>query len=168
MKGAINTSSTTAKRRTRGQASVEYLMVSAMMLLIIIPAVFAFMQYSKSQTREVETNQIFRLGSRLAIETQTVYYGGRETKSTIEDQFPGLLRNITYVPLYNGGDFIGGEFVFYITSYSGLSYSSLSFFVPVNVSFNSSAVNWGQGRKRMIFTAREGNNREIYVHLNIT
>jgi len=159
-----------SKKKSKGQASVEYLMVSGMMLLIIVPSVFAFMQYSNSQTREVESNQIFRLGSRLAIETQTVYYGGKDSKSTIEEQFPGLLKNITYVPIYNpsNGDFIGGEFVFYIKSSQFDNPSSLSFFVPVNVSFNSEAVYWGAGRKRLIFTAREDTNRNLYVHLNIT
>ena len=156
------------RKKSRGQASVEYLMVSGMMLLIIVPSVFAFMQYSNSQTREVESNQIFRLGSRLAIETQTVYYGGKDSKSTIEEQFPGLLKNITYIPVFDAGEFRGGEFVFYIKSSQDDNPSSLSFYVPVNVSFNSEDVNWNQGRKRLIFTAREDNNRNLYVHLNIT
>jgi hypothetical protein len=155
--------------RKKAQAAVEYLMVSGMMLLIIVPSIFAFMQYSNNQAREVETNQIFRLGSRLAIEAQTVYYGGKDSKSTIEEQFPGVLKNITYVPLYDGGNFIGGELVFYIKDSRGTGApSSLSFFVPLNVSLNSEQTKWGAGRRIMIFTAREDNNRNLYVHLNIT
>ncbi|MFT4309106.1 MAG: hypothetical protein ACMXYL_01315 [Candidatus Woesearchaeota archaeon] len=161
-------SDTTMKKKTRGQASVEYLMVSGMMLIVIVPAILAFVQYSNTQTREVESNQILRLGSRLAIETQQVYYGGKGSKSTIEEQVPGILINITYYPLYDAGRFIGGEYVLYTRGYRYDGVSSIGFHVPVNVSLDTDNVAWGPGRRTMIFTTMEDSNRNLYVHLNIT
>ena len=150
----------------RGQASSEYLIVSSLTLLIVIPAVFAFFQYSNQKTLQIEENQIMSLGSRITIDAQKVFNGGQGTKITLTDRFPAILDTITFVPKSPGP---GGEFViYYEAQQSSVGPLSVGFPVYFDVALNSTGTNWGQGLRNIVFVAQQNSTGpNLYVNVSI-
>ncbi len=153
------------KKNNKAQYSVEYLMVTGLAFLILVPALFLFYQFSTSQSVEIEQNQILRLGSRMSIYAQEAYNQGLDTKLTLQEQFPGILKNITF-DRYNTG--LGGEFSFHLyPRYFSNEDISIGFFVPVNVSIDTENIIWGPGLRTIIFKTLEDTNGNLYVNVSI-
>jgi len=150
----------------RGQASSEYLIVSSLTLLIVIPAVFAFFQYSNQKTTQIQENQIMVVGNDMAIAAKNTYFGGMDYKTTINERFPSILNNITFIPF--GGGKPGGEFVVY---YEGQQRNtgalSIGYPVNFNVSMDSNKILWGQGLRSIVFTGQEDSAGNLFVNVTI-
>ncbi len=154
-----------SKNNRKAQYSVEYLMVTGLAFLILVPALFLFYQFSHSQSIEIEQNQILRLGSRMSIYAQEAYNQGLDTKLTLQEQFPGILKNITF-DRYNND--IGGEFSFHLyPQYFPNEDISIGFFVPANVSIDTENIIWGPGLRTVVFKTLEDANGNLYVNVSI-
>lgn len=152
-------------KNKKAQYSVEYLMVTGLTFLILIPALFLFYQFSNSQSVEIEQNQILRLGSRMTIYAQEAYTQGLDTKLTLQEQFPSILKNITF---YNYPDGNGGEFVFHLyPRYFPDEDISIGFYSPYNVSIDAENIIWGPGLRNIIFKTLEDSNGLLYVNVSI-
>ncbi len=149
----------------KAQYSVEYLMVTGLTFLILIPALFLFYQFSHSQSLEIEQNQILRLGSRMSIYAQEAYNQGLDTKLTLQEQFPSVLKNITF-DRYSSG--LGGEFSFHLNPYYFPDEDiSIGFFVPVNVSIDTENIIWGSGLRTVVFKTLEDTDGNLYVNVSV-
>lgn len=140
----------------RGQAATEYILISSVALLIIVPSVFFFYQFGQSQTQAYDSSQVLRIGDRLALTTQTVFNGGLGTRTTITDRFPRGLINITFEPHPPGGG-VGGEYtIYYDPDFSG---RPLVYGFPVNVpvELDTDSILWGEGQRRIRFDVQDSN-----------
>lgn len=151
---------------SRGQASSEYLIVSSLTLLIVIPAVFAFFQYSNQKTLQIEENQIMSLGTRMSIQAKNAYFGGQDTKITLNERFPAIMDNITFVRY---GSKPGGEFVIYYESQqSSIGPLSVGFPVNVNVYLDTKGTQWGQGLRSLVFVTQVNqSDNTLFVNMTV-
>lgn len=158
--------------RMRGQAATEYILISSVAMLIIVPSVFFFYQFSQGQAQAYESSQILRIGDRLALTTQTVYNGGLGTRTTITDRFPSGLINITFTS-HAPGFGVGGEYtIYYDPDFSG---RPLIYGFPVNVPvfIDTASIVWGEGQRRIRLdvqensTAPPGSPNRFFVNVTV-
>ena len=148
----------------RGQASMEYLMMMSLLLLIILPAITMFMQYANERKAEVEEAQIFTLGTKLMLSTQEVYYQGEGSRITLKGYCPERLVNITF---HAYDDQPGGEYIVYLTSARGVL-SDIGFPVSVPVALDALHTRWGAGMREIrLDTLRNTTSGELYVNVTI-
>lgn len=158
----------------RAQAATEYILVSSIAFLVIVPSTFFFFQFSQSQNRAFESTQILRIGDRLALTTQTVFNGGLGTRTTITDRFPEGIINITFEPAPDdafGNPVPGGEYViYYDPEFSG---QPLIYGFPVNVpvSLDTASIEWGAGQRQLRFDVLQDPaapiDERFYVNLTV-
>lgn len=85
--------------RKRGQSSVEYIMIVAVSLLMIVPATILFMNYTSDSKASVVSSQVFKVGTELVVTAEQMYSVGHNSWQTIELLIPEELVSVT---VYNG------------------------------------------------------------------
>lgn len=154
----------------RGQAATEYILVSSVAMLIIVPSVFFFYQFSQSQTQAYDSSQVLRIGDRLALTTQTVFNGGLGTRTTITDRFPRGLINITFdshAPPRSGGEYT----IYYDPDGTG---RPIIYGFPVNVPvfLDTEATLWGEGQRRIKLEVQRNDSagapEPFFVNVTVT
>lgn len=152
----------------RGQAATEYVLITSMVLLIVLPAIFFFLHYSQTQSQMFQSSQVLRLGNQLVQATYAVYDGGSNTRTTLSEQFPSGLDNITFI--WNSTLVVGEYILRYDPTHSGDPYV-YGFPVNVPVYLNSSAVYWGSGQRNLRFDALSNasapSGQQLYVNLTV-
>ena len=106
--------------KSKGQSSLEYLLIAAVSLGIIIPTAYLFYIYSKESSQQLSDSQITTLGKTIVDTSESIYYSGKDSKSVLELNIPD---NVDKVYIYDGS-----ELVFRIRTSSGDS--DIVFFVP--------------------------------------
>ena len=153
----------------RAQAAIEYLLVSSVALLIIVPSIFFVLMYSQNQSRDFESSQILRIGDRMALTTQTVYNGGKGTRSTVTETFPEGIVNITFV--WDSGLQVGEYLVYYDPEFTG-DPQIYGFVVGVPVALDTDDTFWGAGQRRIRFDVLENLSamnpyERLYVNVTV-
>ena len=72
----------------RAQVSMEFLLVMALALLIIVPLILFFVAESQSSTEEVNAAQIGQILRKIAANAETVYAFGEPTTLTLRVYMP--------------------------------------------------------------------------------
>ena len=85
--------------RKRGQSSVEYIMIVAVSLLMIIPATILFMNYTSDSKTSVISSQVFKIANELIVTGEQMYSVGHNSWQTIDLLIPEDLVSVT---VYNG------------------------------------------------------------------
>ncbi len=109
----------------KAQAAMEYLMITAVALVIIIPTVYLIYDYATSAGKEVTTAQVGKIGNTISQEAEKVYYLGKPSKTTIKVNMPANVFNITVVG--------NTELVFFV----GDPYSYEEIVIPLNINIVS-------------------------------
>ena len=107
----------------RGQFAVEHLLVVAFGLLVIIPIVYFFYNYSVSQVDEVSMTQLNRMGNDILNNAESVYYMGKPSRITLDTNMPSGVKNITVLG--------SKELVFWATYNGKVSEVAFSSNVPI-------------------------------------
>lgn len=111
----------------KAQSAVEYLMIVAITLMIIVPTTYLFYTYSRESTEQIVYPQIDDIGSNIINSAESVYYSGEYSKIVIDINMPERINDV-YI-LYNR------EIVFDVESEAGSS--EIVFFSDVNVTSDS-------------------------------
>jgi hypothetical protein len=114
----------------KAQSALEYLMVVAITLMVIVPATFLFYGYSKESTEQIIYPRIGDIGRSIIDNAETVYYSGEHSKIVMNLDMPAKVNDI-YI-LYNR------ELVFEVEGEAGVS--ELVFFSDVNITSDSCIV----------------------------
>ncbi len=148
----------------RGQASMEYILVAALVLLILLPTTYFFMKNTQRQSTELSLSKLDKLGRMIVTNAETVFFQGIPAKLTLEGDIPDnvvdilILNNWTTTPEINQLIFIyrseGKE--------QELVYDSR---VNINGSFNQRS--WSQGHKTIVLTANKTSNGIPFVWVEI-
>ena len=79
----------------KSQYAVEYLLIVGIGLLILIPSIAIFYNYSIEQTEEAISSRVNSIGRAIVNNAETVYYMGAPSRRTIEQEFPDKIHNIS-------------------------------------------------------------------------
>ena len=99
--------------QSQGQISVEYMVIIGFVTVITIPLVIIYQSIVQESNEEISSYQIRHIAKKIVDESQTVYYLGEPSQSTIKINMPGniVLANLSY----------GYELVFKIKTKTGKS-----------------------------------------------
>lgn len=81
-----------------GQVSIEYLMVMSFVFLTAIPLIMIFATQSNEVQDRIYLNQAENVARKISVATESVYYLGYPSKTTIRANLP---RNIQYATVSN-------------------------------------------------------------------
>jgi hypothetical protein len=108
----------------KAQAALEYMMIVALTLMIIVPTTYLFFRYSSESNIKVIDSQLNQIG-RIMVETaETVYFSGDGSKIVIELNMPENVNDINILS--------NRELVFNVTTNIGETESV--FFSKANIS----------------------------------
>jgi len=73
---------------SKAQSALEYLMIVALTMGIIIPAVYLFFQYSSESSAKIINAQINQIGRNIIDTAETVYFSGKGSKIALDLNMP--------------------------------------------------------------------------------
>lgn len=107
----------------KSQSALEYLMIVAITLTMIVPMTYLFYTYSKESTEQVVYPQINEIGRTIVNNAESVYYSGEHSKIVIDVNMPDRINDVNI--LYNK------ELVFEIETELGTN--EMVFFSNINI-----------------------------------
>jgi uncharacterized protein (UPF0333 family) len=91
---------TKRKERTRAQVSMEYILITAFSLLVVMPLIVLFFQYSQTYNDDITANQANKIMDELLNAAQTIHYLGEPSQKTLSLYFPNNIDQITFADGY--------------------------------------------------------------------
>jgi hypothetical protein len=76
---------------------VEYLAIVGIALLVLVTGAMIFMDYSRSSSNEVLSNQLFMIGTSIMSNAEAMYVLGNESWVTVEFNFPNTVSEAAIV-----------------------------------------------------------------------
>lgn len=73
---------------TKAQSALEYLMIIALALGIIVPITYLFFQYGSESNAEIVDSQVSQIGRSIIDTAETVYFSGEGAKITLDLSMP--------------------------------------------------------------------------------
>jgi hypothetical protein len=147
-----------AYRRTRAQASFEYLAIFAIAFAILIPMVYMFQEYSLKSAENLQYSQIRTIGEDLANTAETVYYMGYPARLTIQESFPSGIIDLEIASNWTAGSNI-------ISFYTATG-EELPIFCKVNLNATINESSYTPGLKNIRFDTRNSTQGN-YVQITI-
>lgn len=81
----------------KGQSSIEYLVIIGIALMLLIPGIAFFMQYSQETNQEVITNQLGVIGNDILTTSEEMYIYGENSWVTLDISLP---QNLVSAKIY--------------------------------------------------------------------
>jgi hypothetical protein len=78
----------------RGQASFEYLMVTAFLLMLMVPSIYLLYEHSTGAQTEISLMKVKDIGDKIQSGVESVYYLGEPAKTTLIVNFPEKIKDI--------------------------------------------------------------------------
>jgi hypothetical protein len=82
------------KKKSRGQVSVEYVLIMGFVILALTLAVGVAFTYASTAQVQIKFNQIDKIGKKMIETADSIYYLGEPSKSTIDLNMPDNIREI--------------------------------------------------------------------------
>lgn len=79
----------------KSQYATEYLLIVGIGLIILIPSIALFYNYSMEQSDEAIISRVNSIGRSIVSNAETVFYMGEPSRRTIEHEFPNKIYNIS-------------------------------------------------------------------------
>lgn len=114
----------------RGQGAFEYILVVGIAMLLIVPGVMLFYNYSLKSNDEVMRSQINMIGNDIMDAVEKVYYIGEYSWQSLKIDIPNKVSNIYVLD--------NSELIIEYHSYSGTSQAV--FFSDVNISGGGNSI----------------------------
>ena len=146
----------------KSQSALEYLMVMALILGIIVPVTYLFYKYSSDSNTQILDAQLNRIGRTIIDTAESVYYSGESSKITIELKMPGGIDEIEILQ--------NRELVFTYSSETGIReavfFSSLD--IPIEEGSDLTLIK-GPGIKKIVIEAvDDGGTLEVHIRRECT
>jgi hypothetical protein len=78
----------------KAQSALEYLMVIALVLGIIVPVTYLFFNYTSGSNIEIVDAQVNRIGRNIIDTAESVYYSGKSSKIVVELNMPENVEDV--------------------------------------------------------------------------
>ena len=109
--------------RIKAQSAIEYLMIIALTLGIIVPTSYLFFRYSSESNVKIIDSQIIQIGRNIIDTAETIYFSGESSKIVVQINMPKNVDDIYIID--------NRELVFNITT--NIGESETVFFSTVNI-----------------------------------
>ena len=130
--------------QSKGQSSFEYLLVVAITLGIIVPAIYLFYFSSKDSSFLIQDSQVTKIGKTIVDSAELIFYSGKGSKTTLVLNMPDNVNKAYIID--------GRELVFSMTSNFGIS-DIVSF---SNVNLTTTSLNCNQNVCQLPSLAKSG------------
>ena len=100
----------------KAQASMEYLLVAGLIVLVILPSIYIFYSYSHRSNEEIRQSQLNKIGRGIVDAAEKVYYLGGPSKTTLDATMPEGIKNMEI--------WCNQELVFFLADGSEISFKS--------------------------------------------
>lgn len=91
----------------KAQYAVEYMLIIGIGLLILIPSIAIFYNYSQSQSDEAIISRVESIGRNIVSNAEIVHHMGPPSRRTVQHEFPSKIHNIT---ILSGEDVAGNPY----------------------------------------------------------
>jgi len=116
---------------------MEYLLVTGLIMLVIVPSIYIFYSYSHKSNEEIAQSQVNRFGTQIIDAAEEIYYLGGPSKTTLDLTMP---KGVKGMEIWRNQ-----ELVFFLNDGSEISFKSM-----VNITSNIACT----GRCYYTFTDR--------------
>jgi len=82
-------------RKTKAQASIEYLVIVGVAFAILTPMLYMFYDYTTSMRQEVGLARVYKIGGTMVNAAEQIYYLGEPSKTTLRVNMPANVNNLT-------------------------------------------------------------------------
>ena len=143
---------------SKSQSALEYLMIIALTLGIIVPTTYIFFQYGIESSTKILDSQISQIGRSMIDTAETVYFSGQNSKIVLQINMPKSVNDIRIID--------NRELVFKVTTEFGDSdavfFSSVSIASPTCLGSTCSLAEIaGSGLKKIKFEYSASANKVI-------
>ncbi len=83
------------KRGRQGQVAMEYLMISGIIAVALLPALYLFYNSAQKSSENVNLAQLDKMGKDIVSTAEKIYYQGPPSRTIIEARMPNGVRNIS-------------------------------------------------------------------------
>ena len=148
----------------RGQAVMEYVLVTALFLLIFVPTTFIFLTNVSRSSDELSKSKLNKLGNSVLNNAEKVFYQGPPSRITIREDMPRgvksmfILRDWVTAPPVN-------QLIFNFSGSGGSELLVLSSRVNINVSFTNRS--FSEGRKNIMLLAERSSSGIPFVRIEV-
>ncbi len=133
----------------KAQVAMEYLLIMAFIMIVIIPGIYLFYNYSEKSTEKLVYSQVEQIAHQIIDNAENVYYTGEPSFTTITVKMP---ENIKEISIQNNK-----ELVFKIVD------SDQVYLSDVNLSGEFGNTSWSAGLKKIKVQAFDN-----YVNISFT
>jgi uncharacterized protein (UPF0333 family) len=112
------------KKKSRAQASFEYLMIFTFALIILIPTTYLVQKQSRDSGVQIAAERAKSIGLQILENVAYIYTVGRGSKTSLDFTFPEGIQNMTVTT--SGGSLTGTELVLHMRS-DGQDYALVFF-----------------------------------------
>jgi len=93
---------------SKGQSSLEYLLIVALTFVLVVPSSYLFYNYSRDSSQELVDAQITNIGRTIINSAESLFYSGQGSKTTLEVNVPDNVASSVIID--------GKELVFNVTT----------------------------------------------------
>ena len=79
----------------RGQVSVEYMMIMGFAALMAVPLLIIYYSYTSDSSDSVAVSQALQIARKIVDTSETVYYLGKPSQTTLKLNFPEKISSIS-------------------------------------------------------------------------
>ena len=126
---------------TRGQISLDYLIVVAFVVLAVIVIMGVSLFYTSSAQDQIKISQLSAFANKIVTSAESVYYAGEPSKVTISAYLPNGVQDI---------QIISNSIVFTMVTSSGTTVIAFESNVPLD---DSTVFSINEGLKRIVVNA---------------
>ena len=112
----------------KGQASLEYLAVLALTLVILVPSIYIFFNYSQESKDTLIDSQLSEIGDEIIENVKFAFYSGEGTKVTLDVNMPANINEVCVLDLRD---------LVFVTD-TNIGESEVVFFSDIDMRFHSS------------------------------
>jgi hypothetical protein len=150
-----------ANLHKKSQSSFEYLAIFGIGLIVLIPFIYLFQQYSTASSQQITYSSISAIGNDIINTAEAVYYMGPPAKLTLFENFPsGIFQMNSTTNWATQQNWI---------TFSVSGGSNLNFFTKVNLAVNITNQSFTPGMKRITLQAINQTGTHInYVQISFS
>ncbi|MFH1182422.1 MAG: hypothetical protein V1702_05670 [Candidatus Woesearchaeota archaeon] len=146
----------------KAQASIEYLMVLGILMIIILPTAYFFYQYSDSSADQIASAQIETFGRAIVINAARVYYMGAPARMTVSGRLPD---NVISINISTDWKSNTNQIVFVTKSRDG-KISEQAYSSKVNINGTFVPNDFTGGVKNFLLEAYKASDGTPFVFIN--
>ncbi len=98
------------KKRGKAQIAMEYILILALALMIILPAVYLFRNYAYESNENLVQSRLYEIGNLIVGKARKLYYYGPPSKTTINFEMPPQVDNMFIIVYKNPDDQAKNEY----------------------------------------------------------